>query len=104
MKYRALSLAAGTVATAGMAAFLLFGAESDRAMDKSGTGDVDRFGEFSDYAGVTFYVALAGWLVCLAFARFAPQPYRGRALFGFGLILPLFSFVVWSLLLGAASA
>lgn len=104
MQHRARSLAAGTIATVGVAAFLVFGAASDRAMSKSGVGDIDKFGHLSGYAGVAFYVALVSWVVCLVFAQLAPQPYRGRALFGFGLVLPLCGFVVWFMLLGATSA
>jgi len=104
MQHRALSLATGTIATVAVAAFLAFGAASDRAMPKSGIGDIYKFGQLSGYAGVAFYVGLASWLVCLVFAQLAPQPYRGRALFGFGLILPLCGFVVWLVLLGATSA
>jgi len=104
MRHRALSLAAGTIASVAAAAFLVFGAASDHAMSKSGVGDIDKFGQFSGYAGVAFYVAVASWLVCLVFAQLAPQPYRGRALFGFGLVLPLCGFVAWSVLLGVTSA
>jgi len=104
MRYRALSLAGGTVASVGVMAFLACGAASDRAMDKSGIGDPIKFGQLSGYAGASFYVALAGWFVCIVCAHFTPQPYRGRALFWFGLVLPLCGFVIWSLLIGRASA
>ena len=102
MRHREVSLSSGAIAAIGVAAFLSFVAASDRAMDKSGFGDQGRFNELSGYAGISFYLATAFWLLCVGFTQFAPQPYRGRALFGFGLMLPLLGFTVWFLLLGGA--
>jgi hypothetical protein len=104
MPYRALSFATGAIEVIGIATFLALGVEADRAMDKSGVGDTIKFGQFSGYASVAFYLAFLAWLACLIFSQLARQPYRGRALFWFGLVVPLGSFVVWFLLLGTKGA
>lgn len=102
MRHREISLTTGAIAAIGVAAFLSFVAASDRALDKSGLGDPVRFNELSGYAGISFYLAAAFWLLRVGFTQFAPQPYRGRALFWFGLMLPLLGFVFWFLMVGAS--
>jgi hypothetical protein len=99
MRQREISLMSGAIAIISVAAFLSFCTASDSAMNKSGLGDSVRFAEISGYAGISFYLAAVFWLLCVGFTQFAPQPYRGRALFWFGLMLPLLGFVSWLLLI-----
>ena len=75
--------------------FLALAGAADRAMDKSGIGDPERHAELSTYAGVSFYVAVAAWAACVVFSQLAPKPYRGRALFWFGLMVPLAASLGW---------
>lgn len=95
MNTRALSLATGAISVICVLAFLALGAAADRAMGKDGVGDPLQHAEFSTYAGVSFYVAAAAWAVCIVFSQIAPKPYRGRALFWFGLMLPVTAFLGW---------
>ena len=104
MQHRILSITSGTVAAIGIAAFLVLAAAADRAMDKAGFGDPTRHGELSGYAGISFDVTVAAWLLCVVFSQLPPQPYRGRALFWFGLMVPLLGIVSWLMLLGTTGA
>jgi hypothetical protein len=102
MRTRALSLAAGVLSIVGIVTFLALAGAADRAMDKSGIGDPMRHAELSTYAGVSFYVAVAAWVACVVFSQLAPKPYRERALFWFGLMVPVAAFLGW--LAGAVGA
>jgi hypothetical protein len=102
MNTRAWSLATGVLSVVGALAFLAFAPAADSAMGKDGLGNPTRHAELSNYAGISFYVALAAWVICLVFSQKAPKPYRGRALFWFGLMVPVGAFSGW--LLGAVGA
>jgi hypothetical protein len=104
MQHRFLSMTFGAVTIVGIAMFLAFVAAADRAMDKTGFGDPIRHGELSGYASISFYLALSTWLLCVVFSQLAPQPYRSRALFWFGLVVPLVGMVSWFLRLGTTGA
>jgi hypothetical protein len=78
--------------------FLFFGQLADNAMDKSGIGDLAAFQHYSQIAGLFFWTAVGSWIASVIFAQLAPQPYRGRAIFCVGLLLPV-AFVIGILLL-----
>jgi hypothetical protein len=102
VRARALSLTTGALSAVGVAAFLAFGQAADRAMSKHGVGDPLRHAELSNYAGASFYLAAAAWAVCIVSSQLAPKPYRGKALFWFGLMLPIATIVAW--FIGATGA
>ena len=102
MKARSLSIATGVLSASALVAFALFAREAERAMDKSGFGDQPRYFQFSTYAGIAFWLAAGAWLACVVFSQMSPKPYRGRALFGFGLLMPIGAALTW--LLGALGA
>jgi hypothetical protein len=100
---RSLSLATGALAIMASIAFLGLAVSADHAIGgKSGLGDPIQFAQLNTYAGVSFYLAILAWLTCVVCSQFAPQPYRGRALFGFGLMVPILNFIGW--LLGTIGA
>jgi hypothetical protein len=70
-------------------------------MDKSGIGDPIRHAELSTYGAVSFYLAVSAWVACVVFSQLAPKPYRGGALFWFGLMGPIATFLGWLGALGA---
>src|SRR5579862_1784463 len=95
---RSFSLATGALAVVASVAFLGLAVSADHAIGgKSGLGDPIQFAHLNTYAGVSFYLAVLAWLTCVVSSQFAPQPYRGRALFGFGLMVPVLSFIGWLL-------
>jgi hypothetical protein len=95
MKARALSLASGVLSTVGVLAFLAFGKAAERAMPKDGLGDPLQHADLSTYACVSFYLAAATWAVCILFSQMAAKPYRGKAIFWFGLVLPIVAVGGW---------
>ena len=70
-------------------AFVRFGHLADAAMDKSGIGDLPAFEHYSNFAGISFWALLIFWVLSVAFIQASPQPYRSRALFVVGLIVPV---------------
>lgn len=96
----ALSLAGAT-----LIAFLLFAyfaVEADAAMDKSGVGDLAEFARLSRIAGVAFWSAAIFWLGSIISAQLVPQPFRGKALFWFGLVHPVLLVGVYAALIVGA--
>ena len=102
MNTRALSLATGVLSVVGALVFLALAAAADSVMGKDGLGDQARHAQLSNYAAISFYAALAAWVTCVAFSQKAPKPYRGRALFWFGLMVPVGALSGW--LLGTVGA
>jgi len=102
MKARSLSIATGVLSVCALVVFVLLIREAETAMDKSGIGDQPHYFQFTTYAGVAFWFATGAWLACIVFSQMSPRPYRGRALFGFGLLMPIGAALAW--LLGAFGA
>jgi hypothetical protein len=48
------------------ASFVISGWQEDRALDKSGIGDLEKFTFWNQIAGVSFYLFVAAWLSGLA--------------------------------------
>jgi hypothetical protein len=92
---RGLSLATGVLSAIGLVVFLALGQAADRAMSKHGVGDPLQHAELSSYAGISFYLAAAAWAACIVCSQLAPKPYRGKALFWFGLMLPIAGVLGW---------
>jgi hypothetical protein len=70
-------------------AFARFGYLSDIAMPKSGGGNLPEFEHYSRLAGISFWAIAASWVLAVTSAQFSPQPFRGRALFVLGVLMPI---------------
>lgn len=81
------------LSVAGYMAFAWFGNRADLALPKSGGGDVAAFEHYSRLAGLSFWTVVLAWILTVLSAQFAPKPFRGRALFVLGLLMPI-AFVV----------
>ena len=92
------------LAASALAAFLsfgYFGHAADVAMDKTGVGDLALFNHYSRLAGGCFWSAAGLWLGSIISAQGAPEPFRGKALFWFGLVQPVLSLAVFGILVVA---
>lgn len=92
------------LAASALAAFLSFGYFShaaDVAMDKTGVGDLALFDHYSHLAGAWFWSAAGLWLGSIISTQRAPEPFRGKALFWFGLVQPVLSLAAFGILVVA---
>ena len=70
-------------------AFARFCHLADIAMPKPGGGNLPEFEHYSRLAGVSFLAIVISWVLAVISAQLSPQPFRGRALFALGVLLPI---------------
>ena len=70
-------------------AFAWFGHHADSVMSKSGVGDVSAFEHYSRFAGFSFWSLAFFWIATVISTQLSQQPFRGHALFAFGLLMPI---------------
>jgi hypothetical protein len=88
-KAQRLSHLSIALAASAFVAFSWFGHLADNAMNKTGQGDYSKFEQYSSFAGISFWAVLVFWVLAVAFTQASPQPYRSRALFVVGLLVPV---------------
>ena len=64
------------VLLAPLSGFLWYAKAADRAMDKSGLGDLESWQMLNARASVCFWVMVAAWLLVLGASFVQPQPLR----------------------------
>ncbi len=95
MKIILSALSAFQILTVGYGLYLIRAA--DRAMDKSGVGDLDLWSEYNSEAGVSITLATITWGLCIILAFLTKQ--NSSAVGKFSVSVGPFMFIVgWSLL------
>jgi hypothetical protein len=89
LKAQRLSHISTALTVSAFVAFSWFGHLADNAMDKTGRGDYSEFEQYSRFAGISFWALVLFWVLAVAAAQASPQPYRRRALFEVGLLIPV---------------
>jgi len=89
MRKEKISLVFAVLVVCAFSAFTYFAHSADSAMSKDGIGDPSEFMRLSYCAGIAFWAMFGFWLAGVVSALLSPPPFRSRALFAIGLLMPI---------------